>query len=122
MRQRRELLLKRTRILVTLASSIVLLGLIVVVVYAVSSRPAHHSVTLNWHPPALVKEVGIAGYNVYRSVTPGGPYARIASRVTGLTYRDWIVNDGRAYYYVVTSVDAAGHESAYSTEARAKIP
>jgi hypothetical protein len=100
----------------------VLLGLIVAVVFAIASRPAHHSVTLNWHSPVPVKDLGIAGYNVYRSVTPGGPYVRIASGVTGLTYHDSIVNNGTIYYYVVTSVDAAGHESTYSTEARARIP
>jgi hypothetical protein len=116
------LLLKRTRVLVASASGIVLLILIVVMVSALASRPAHHSVTLNWHPPVPVKNVGIAGYNVYRSVTPGGPYVRIASGVTGLTYHDSIVNNGITYYYVVTSVDAAGDESTYSTEAHARIP
>ena len=114
--------MKKTRILVAIASNMVLLGLIVAVVSTVASRPAHHSVTLNWHPPVPVKDLGIAGYNVYRSVTPGGPYVRIASGVTGLTYHDLIVNNGIIYYYVVTSVDAAGHESTYSTEARARIP
>ena len=99
--------MKKTRILVAIASNMVLLGLIVAVVSAVANMPAHHGVTLNWHPPVPVKDLGIAGYNVYRSVTPGGPYVRIASGVNGLTYHDLIVNNGIIYYYVVTSVDAA---------------
>jgi len=68
-----------------------------------------------------VKGVTVVGYNAYRSVTPGGPYVRIASGVSALIH-DSIVNNTKTYYYAVTSVDAADHESTYSTEAQVKIP
>lgn len=112
---------RNRRVLVAIASGIVLLGLILVL-SAVSSRLAHHSVKLNWHAPAPAKGVSISGYNVYRSVTPGGPYVRLATGVTGITYHDSIVNNETTYYYVVTSVGTDGRESTFSTEVQAKIP
>ena len=105
------------------ASAVVLFALLALAGSGLTGRTARrHSVALNWHSPIPVKGVPVMGYNVYRSVKPGGPYVRIASGVTGLTYHDSIVNNTKTYYYVVTSVDAAGHESTYSTEAQAKIP
>jgi fibronectin type 3 domain-containing protein len=92
------------------------------VVFAVVHRPAAHNVALSWRSPTPVNGMTVVGYNVYRSVTPGGPYVRIASRVAGVSYRDALVNNGKTSYYVVTAIDAAGRESTYSAEARAKIP
>jgi len=114
--------LKRTRAVLVAVPAIGLIALATLGVLAVVGRRPSHSVILNWRSPMPVKGVTVVGYNVYRSVTMGGPYARIASSVTGLTYHDSIVNNTKTYYYVVTSVDAAGHESTYSTEAQAKIP
>jgi len=117
------LLLKRTTgVLLAVGSGIVLVGLIILLLSTVSSRPAHHTVKLNWNAPVPSTGVSVTGYNVYRSVTPGGPYARIATGVTGLTYHDPIVNNGTTYYYVVTSVATNGRESTFSTEVPAKIP
>ena len=95
--------------------AVVSAALATLVVLAVVGRQPSHSVTLNWRSPMPVKGVTVVGYNVYRSVTIGGPYARIASGVTGLTYHNSIVNNTKTYHYVVTSVDAAA-------EAQAKIP
>lgn len=53
-------------------------------------------------------------YNVYRSVTEGGPYSKIGS-VTSSTYEDISVTNGTKYYYVVTSVNQSG-ETGYSNE------
>jgi fibronectin type 3 domain-containing protein len=64
----------------------------------------------------------VAGYNVYRSTASGGPYVKIASRVPGLTYTDKIVISKRTYFYVVTAVDQADHESRYSEHIKAVIP
>ena len=61
-------------------------------------------------------------YNVFRSVTPKGPYTPIVTGVTSLTYTDTTVDNGKTYYYVVRSVDAQGHQSIDSTEAKATIP
>ncbi len=66
---------------------------------------------------------GIAGYNVYRSATSGGPYNKInSSLVSGTTYNDQAVQDGHTYYYVTTAVTNQGMESGYSNQASAYVP
>ncbi len=57
-------------------------------------------------------------YNVKRSLTSGGPYATIASGVTGTTYINNGLVNGTTCYYVVTAVGVAG-ESPNSNEASA---
>jgi fibronectin type 3 domain-containing protein len=65
----------------------------------------------------------IAGYNVYRGTQTGGPYAQVGTgNGTATTYTDSAVQSGQTYFYVVTAVDSAGHESVYSNEARAVVP
>ena len=61
--------------------------------------------------------MGATGYNVKRATAHGGPYLKVASPTTN-TYSDSTVTNGIAYYYVVSSLNAAG-ESANSTEATA---
>jgi flagellar hook assembly protein FlgD len=64
-----------------------------------------------------------AGYNLYRSTTSGGPYTKINSSViTGTSFLDTDVLIGVTYYYVVTVVDNAGNEGAYSNEASGTAP
>src|SRR6266516_3073205 len=82
----------------------------------------HHRVNLNWQAPAEKPGVAVKSYNVYRSTTSGGQYAKIASGVPEPRYSDTTVNSGKTYYYVVTSVDAAGHESGFSAEIKATVP
>jgi hypothetical protein len=78
------------------------------------------SVLLNW---TASPSAGVTGYNVYRSMASGSVYAKITSSpVGGLTYTDTTVVDGQTYYYVVTSVDATGDESAYSEDVQMNIP
>jgi hypothetical protein len=78
-----------------------------------------HTVTLTWKPSSSQ----VAGYNVYRSMTPGGNYVRInSSLVRGVTYTDNTVVSGLTYYYVTRAVDDRGYESANSNEASAVIP
>lgn len=78
-----------------------------------------HTATLNWTASTST----VSGYNVYRSTTSGTGYAKIStSLVTGVTYTDSTVQDATTYYYVVTSVDGSGNESAYSNQAEAVIP
>lgn len=55
-------------------------------------------------------------YNLYRGLVMGGPYTKIQTGLTGLTYHDSGLTPGTPYYYVVTSVNGVG-ESAYSDEA-----
>jgi hypothetical protein len=78
-----------------------------------------HTVDLSWNASAST----VAGYNLYRGNNPGGPYSKISGTLdTSTTYADSSVQPGQAYYYVATTVDASGRESAYSNEAPAAIP
>jgi fibronectin type 3 domain-containing protein len=65
----------------------------------------------------------VAGYNIYRSGTTGGPYAKLdASTDASTSYTDSSVQAGQTYYYVTTSVGVDGIESAYSSQVSAVIP
>jgi len=78
-----------------------------------------HTVTLTWKASSSQ----VAGYNVYRSTTPGGDYVKInTSLVQGLTYTDKTVDRGVTYYYVTRAVDPRGNQSVNSNEASAAIP
>ena len=71
-------------------------------------------VNLSWDAVA-----GAASYNVYRSYVTGGGYTLLASGLAGTTYDDTAAVNGTWYYYVVTALDAAGNESARSSETAA---
>jgi fibronectin type 3 domain-containing protein len=74
-------------------------------------------VTLAW------AESGTAtSYNVYRSTTSGGYYAKIGSSTT-MSYVDNTATPGFIYYYVVTAVNplATPPESAYSEQVSASL-
>ncbi len=77
-------------------------------------------VILSW---TASQSPGIAGYNIYRSTTSGGPYTKINSSLDPNTnYNDLAVQDGVTYYYVTTAVNNQGQESAYSNESSATVP
>jgi hypothetical protein len=58
----------------------------------------------------------VTGYNVYRSTTSGSGYVLLnSSLITGTTYTDGTSQPGQTYYYVATSVNSSGTESAYSS-------
>jgi hypothetical protein len=83
-------------------------------------QPVSHSVTLTWTASA---STGVTGYNVYRSTVSGGPYTKLTSPpVAATTYVDSAVQSAQTYYYVVTSVDSSGVESADSAEVSATVP
>jgi len=92
----------------------------VTIALAGASVPAvSHSVTLNLSPNAS----NVTGYNVYRSSSPGGPYTKLnAPLVTSASYVDATVVAAQTYYYVGTSVDSSGSETAYSNQVSATIP
>jgi hypothetical protein len=74
------------------------------------------SVVLSWQGATDANGGAIAGYNVYRSTTPGGPYTKVnTALITGAGFTDTSAQTG-TYYYVVTSVDSDGDESAPSNE------
>ena len=65
----------------------------------------------------------VIGYNVYRSTTSGGPYAKLNGSPVGATaYLDSNVASGQSYFYVATAVDSSNNESVYSTQATAIVP
>lgn len=72
------------------------------------------SVKLAWNPSF---ETSVAGHNVYRSNTPGGPYTRLnKSLIRSPFYTDNSAELNRTYYYSVTTVHASGEESRYSSD------
>jgi Abnormal spindle-like microcephaly-assoc'd, ASPM-SPD-2-Hydin/CARDB len=77
-----------------------------------------HTVTLTWNA-----STGASGYHIYRSTVSGGPYSMLNPALDAQTsYTDATVQSGATYFYVATSVDSSGSESAYSNEASAVIP
>ena len=75
-----------------------------------------HSVTLSWDASQ-----NAASYNVYRGVTSGGPYAKVASAIVDTIYTDVQVTHNQTLYYVTTAVNG-NNESGYSNETSAVIP
>jgi len=74
------------------------------------------TVSLDWDSNS---EDDVAGYNVYRSETSGGPHALLADGVGQSAFVDDTVANGTEYFYVVTAVDASENESDASDEASA---
>jgi hypothetical protein len=83
------------------------------------AQAVSHSVTLTWTASTST----VSGYDVYRSTVSGGPYTlQNSTPVATTTYVDTAVTAGTTYYYVVTSVDSSGVQSADSAEASALVP
>jgi hypothetical protein len=100
------------------------------IVVTATGAGVHQTATVNLTVTAQVvlswtasQSPGTAGYNVYRSMTSGGPYTRLNSSLDPSTnYNDQAVQDGVTYYYVTTAVSNQGMESTYSNEASALVP
>jgi len=83
-----------------------------------SSTATPYSVNILWNYSS-----GAAGYNVYRSTTANGTYAKINSPLdTTTAYTDTTVVSGQAYYYAATSVSSSGQESTRSTPVEVVVP
>ncbi len=81
------------------------------------ATPGNTQVALTWDGNG---EPDLAGYNLYRSTTQGGPYGQInASLVTLSSYTDAGLTNGTTYYYVVTAENNSAQESGNSNEASA---
>ncbi|MEE2664217.1 MAG: endonuclease [Myxococcota bacterium] len=75
------------------------------------------AVDLEWDDNA---EPDLAGYDVWRSTTSGGPYTPLTAMLLGASeFVDATVVGGTTYYYAVSAVNIAGNESALSSEASA---
>jgi hypothetical protein len=63
-------------------------------------------------------EADLAGYRVFRSVVPGGPYEELTrTTIVRSTFRDATVPAGATPYYVVRAVDVSKNRSGNSAEA-----
>ena len=59
----------------------------------------------------------------YRGTVSGGSYTKINTTLEALTnYVDNTVQSGTTYFYVVTSVDSSGVESAFSNQVTVVVP
>ena len=84
-----------------------------------ASSSVQHQAVISWTGSTST----VAGYRVYRSTQSGGPYALLSGALIAETsYTDATVASGQIYYYVATSVDLVGVESAFSSEVEAGIP
>ncbi|MDD4876827.1 MAG: fibronectin type III domain-containing protein, partial [Dehalococcoidales bacterium] len=82
-----------------------------------AATPGDKQVTLNWDDNS---EGDLDGYNIYRSTTSGSGYVKVNVSLQATSdYLDTGLTGGTTYYYVVTAVDLAAHESADSAEASA---
>ena len=80
--------------------------------------PGSKSATLSWS--AITNDIYLDGYNVYLATVGGGPYALVnSSLVTATSLKVQGLTVGTKYYFVVTSVDTPGIESAPSAEVNA---
>lgn len=68
-------------------------------------------VALSWDASP---EADLAGYNVYRATTAGGPFSKVASLLAGNELADTTVTNATQYRYHVTAEDIHGNESAPS--------
>ncbi len=67
-------------------------------------------------------EPDIAGYNLYRSQSSGGPYIKInTTLISDTTYDDYAVTPGITYYYCATAQIKAFAESRLSNETSAQL-
>ena len=93
-------------------------GTIPLVPSGLAALPFYFGMRLTW---LRNTERDLAGYNLYRSTTPGGNYTKLnSSPFPDTAYRDSSMLSDTMYYYVVTAIDTSSNESGYSSEVRGK--
>ncbi len=93
-------------------------GIIPATPSGLAAMPFYFGMRLTWQRNT---ERDLAGYNLYRSTTPGGNYTKLNSfPFPDTAYRDSSLLSDTMYYYVVTAVDTSRNESPYSVEVRSK--
>ncbi|MGA6980315.1 MAG: choice-of-anchor D domain-containing protein [Candidatus Sulfotelmatobacter sp.] len=76
-------------------------------------------VTLSW----IASTSEVTGYNIYRSSSDSGTYAKLNSKVDPDTsYSDKTIVDGKTYYYKTKAVASDGKESSFSEVVEVEIP
>jgi glucose/arabinose dehydrogenase/PKD repeat protein len=75
------------------------------------------TVALDW---ADNTDSDLAGYDVFRSATSGGPYTKANANVlAGSAFTDTGLQNGTTYYYVVKALDGSGNASLPSSQVSA---
>lgn len=75
-------------------------------------------ILLDWNDSPAA---GLAGYNVYRSLSAGGPYARVnVALLAASAFTDTGLVNGTTYFYVARAQNTLGQESVNSNEASAR--
>lgn len=78
------------------------------------SASESNRITLAWDANT---ETNLAGYNIYVSLSPGGPYELIGTNEADNTEFTWYgLPDNLDHYFVVTAFNTEGLESDYSNE------
>jgi hypothetical protein len=81
----------------------------------VTATPGDQIALITWNANS---EPDLAGYLVYRSTTPGGPYSKItANLLIKPLLGDKGLTNGVTYYYVITALDVLNNESPPSSQA-----
>lgn len=81
---------------------------------------APHYVSLSW---TASTSSNVAGYNVLRGSTSGGPYTILnSSLIGGTTFTDGTAAAGQTYYYVSAAVNTSNMQSAYSDQTAVTVP
>ena len=79
-----------------------------------------HWVSLSWAPSV---SSNVAGYNIYRSPSPAGPFVKVNTTLLGgVSFLDLAVRGGQTYYYVATAVDTSGQEGGFSAQVGVTVP
>ena len=77
-------------------------------------------ISLFWSPNP---EPDVAGYNLYRSTDPKGPWTRLTPTLyTKTTFTDENVESGKTYYYYLEAVDTSGNVSPKSEIVSETVP
>jgi beta-lactamase superfamily II metal-dependent hydrolase len=81
-----------------------------------TASSSKRKISLTW--TASTDNVGVTGYQVWRSSSPTGTFTQIAT-TTSTSYTNSGLSSGSTWYYYVTATDAAGNVSAASNTASA---
>jgi cellulose 1,4-beta-cellobiosidase len=81
----------------------------------IGATAGNNQVTLLW---TVAMGSTATGFNIKRSLVPGGPYITIGTSVAQ-NYHDLTAVNGTTYYYVVSSTNACGESAGNSLESHA---
>lgn len=81
-----------------------------------TAAASNGQIILNWNAVAYA-----TGYNVFRSIIPGGFDTRLTNNIVSTNYSDTSAVPGTTYYYSVTATNMGG-QSDFSSQASATVP